>query len=48
MVHLRIVAPAERSQKVVALLEGMPSVSSLAQFEGAARKPPDDYQSALA
>ncbi|HEX6229007.1 MAG TPA: DUF389 domain-containing protein, partial [Solirubrobacterales bacterium] len=42
MIHLRIVAPAERSEKVVGLLEATPSVSSLAQFEGAARKPRGD------
>jgi uncharacterized hydrophobic protein (TIGR00271 family) len=42
MVHLRIVVPADRSEKVVALLEANPSVSSLAQFEGAARKPRGD------
>jgi uncharacterized hydrophobic protein (TIGR00271 family) len=42
MVHLRIVVPADRSEKVVALLEANSSVSSLAQFEGAARKPRGD------
>ena len=42
MVHLRIVAPADRSEKVVGLLEANPSVTSLAQFEGAARKPRGD------
>jgi uncharacterized hydrophobic protein (TIGR00271 family) len=42
MVHLRIVVPADRSEKVVGLLEATPSVSSLAQFEGAARKPRGD------
>jgi uncharacterized hydrophobic protein (TIGR00271 family) len=42
MVHLRIVVPADRSEKVVDLLETTPSVSSLAQFKGAARKPRGD------
>lgn len=42
MVHLRIVVPASQSERVVDLLEATPSVSSLALFEGAARKPPGD------
>jgi uncharacterized hydrophobic protein (TIGR00271 family) len=42
MVHLRIVVPGSKSARVVDLLEATPSVSSLALFEGAARKPPGD------
>jgi hypothetical protein len=42
MVHLRIVVPGSESARVVDLLEATPSVSSLALFEGAARKPRGD------
>jgi uncharacterized hydrophobic protein (TIGR00271 family) len=42
MVHLRIVVPGSQSARVVGLLEATPSVSSLALFEGAARKPHGD------
>ncbi|HEX3174138.1 MAG TPA: DUF389 domain-containing protein [Solirubrobacterales bacterium] len=42
MVHLRILVPASQSQHVVDLLEATPSVSSLAVFAGAARKPRGD------
>jgi len=42
MVHLRIVVPAAKSDRVVDLLEATRSVSSLARFEGAARKPVGD------
>ena len=42
MVHLRIVVPGPRSERVVDLLEASPSVSSLARIEGASRKPPGD------
>jgi uncharacterized hydrophobic protein (TIGR00271 family) len=42
MVHLRIAVPAERSDKVVGLLEASPSVSSLARIDGASRKPRGD------
>jgi uncharacterized hydrophobic protein (TIGR00271 family) len=42
MVHLRIVVPADRSQKALALLESAPSASNLVFFESAARKPAGD------
>jgi uncharacterized hydrophobic protein (TIGR00271 family) len=42
VVHLRIVVPAAKSDRVVGLLEATPSVSSLALIEGASRKPPGD------
>ena len=42
MVHLRIVVPGPKSERVVGLLEASPSVSSLARIEGASRKPPGD------
>ncbi len=42
MVHLRIIVPSSRSERVVRLLEASPSVSSLAWIEGASRKPPGD------
>lgn len=42
MVHLRIVVPGSKSDRVVGLLEATPSVSSLALIEGASRKPPGD------
>jgi len=42
MVHLRIVVPAAKSERVLDLLEATPSVSSLARFAGAACKPPGD------
>lgn len=42
MVHLRIVVPGSLSERAVDLLEATPSVSSLAVFEGVARKPPGD------
>jgi uncharacterized hydrophobic protein (TIGR00271 family) len=42
MVHLRIVVPGAQSARVVDLLEATPTVSSLAVFEGAARKPAGD------
>jgi uncharacterized hydrophobic protein (TIGR00271 family) len=42
MIHLRIVVPAPKSERVVGLLEANPSVSSLARIEGASRKPPGD------
>jgi uncharacterized hydrophobic protein (TIGR00271 family) len=42
MVHLRIVVPAPKSDRVVDLLEASPSVSSLARIEGASRKPRGD------
>jgi uncharacterized hydrophobic protein (TIGR00271 family) len=42
MVHLRIVVPGSKSDRVVDLLEESPSVSSLARIEGASRKPPGD------
>lgn len=42
MVHLRIVVPATKSDRVMQLLEATASVSSLACVEGAARKPAGD------
>lgn len=42
MVHLRIVAPADRSTKVVELLEASPAACNLVVLPGAARKPPGD------
>lgn len=42
MVHLRIVVPTAKSDRVVDLLEATPSVSSLARLEGAACKPLGD------
>ncbi len=42
MVHLRIVAPADRSGKVVDLLEASASTSNLIFLPGAARKPDGD------
>jgi uncharacterized hydrophobic protein (TIGR00271 family) len=42
VVHLRIVVPGSKSERVVGLLEASPSVSSLARIEGASRKPPGD------
>src|SRR5690349_4160481 len=42
MVHLRIVSPADRSQRVLALLGESPSTCNLVFLEGAARKPAGD------
>jgi uncharacterized hydrophobic protein (TIGR00271 family) len=42
VVHLRLVVPGPKSERVVGLLEATPSVSSLARIEGASRKPPGD------
>lgn len=42
MVHLRIVVPVAKSERVLDLLEATPSVSSLARFAGAACKPAGD------
>jgi uncharacterized hydrophobic protein (TIGR00271 family) len=42
MVHLRIVVPAERSEKALDLLEAARSTSSLVFLAGAARQPPGD------
>ena len=42
MIHLRIVVPGPKSERVVDLLEASPSVFSLARLEGASRKPPGD------
>jgi len=42
MVHLRIVVPSERSEKVLGLLEATPSASNLVFFPGAARRPAGD------
>ena len=42
MVHLRIVAPPDRSQQVVELLEAAASTTNLVLLEGAARQPRGD------
>ncbi len=42
MVHLRIVVPTDRSEKVCDLLEAAPSVSNLVFLPGAARQPAGD------
>ena len=42
MIHLRIIAPHESACRALELLEASPSVSSVAVFEGAARKPDGD------
>ncbi len=42
MVHLRIVVPGPKSERVVDLLKASPSVSSLARIEGASLKPAGD------
>lgn len=42
MIHLRIVVPEDRCQKVLDLLEAAPSTSNLVFLAGAARQPPGD------
>lgn len=42
MVHLRIVAPADRSEKVIELLEASAAACNLVVLPRAARKPPGD------
>lgn len=42
MIHLRIVVPGSKSERVVGLLEASESVTSLARLPGASRKPPGD------
>ena len=42
MIHLRIVSPSDRTEKVTALLEATPSASNLILLAGAARQPPGD------
>jgi uncharacterized hydrophobic protein (TIGR00271 family) len=42
MVHLRIVAPANRAERVLDLLDHSPSISNLIHLAGAARRPPGD------
>ena len=42
MVHLRIAVPAQKSERVVDLLEATETVSSLARIAGASRKPRGD------
>lgn len=42
MVHLRIVVPEDRSEKVLGLLEAAPSASNLVYLAGAARQPKGD------
>ncbi|HET8638780.1 MAG TPA: DUF389 domain-containing protein [Solirubrobacterales bacterium] len=42
MVHLRIVSPSDRTEKVMALLEATPAASNLVLLPGAARQPPGD------
>ncbi len=42
VIHLRIVAPADRSERVIELLEGSESTSNLVYLPDAARKPAGD------
>ena len=42
MLHLRIVAPHDRGERAVAVLEEMPSVHNIARFPEAARRPDGD------
>ncbi len=42
MIHLRLVVPADRSQRVIDLLEAAPSTCNLVFLEGAARQPHGD------
>jgi uncharacterized hydrophobic protein (TIGR00271 family) len=42
MLHLRIVAPADRGERTLAVLEEMPSVHNIARFRDAARRPDGD------
>src|ERR1044072_9738524 len=42
MVHLRIVVPEDRSEKVLGLLEAAPSACNLVFLAGAARQPAGD------
>jgi len=42
MIHLRLVAPVERSDATIAYLEGTPSVINLVRLPGAAQKPSGD------
>ena len=42
MVHLRIVVPTDRSEKVLDLLEAAPSTCNLVFLPGAARQPAGD------
>jgi uncharacterized hydrophobic protein (TIGR00271 family) len=42
MVHLRIVVPSDRSEKVLGLLEATPSTCNLVFLANAARQPPGD------
>ena len=42
MLNLRIYSPAQRADEIAALLEGDPTVSSLAVIRGASVKPPGD------
>jgi hypothetical protein len=41
MVHMRIVAPSGRAEKVLDLLEATPSTCNLVYLEGAARQRAD-------
>lgn len=42
MIHLRIIAPRDRAQRVLELLERADAVSSVVHLPGAARRPPGD------
>ncbi len=42
MVHLRIVAPADRADRAMELLRGSPSACNLIRLPGAAERPPGD------
>lgn len=42
MIHLRIVAPADRTERVLELLEGNASICNVVHLAGVARSPPGD------
>jgi uncharacterized hydrophobic protein (TIGR00271 family) len=42
MVHLRLVVPPDRVERVIAALEAVPSVCNIVRLEGAARRPDGD------
>ena len=47
MVHLRIVSPADRTEKVMALLEATPSVFNLILLPGSARQASGEKRSRM-
>ena len=42
MLHLRIVAPPDRAERVLALLDGSPAIFNIVRLEGVARRPDGD------